>query len=178
MRGKKTKGGSAEGKRTKRESNGGRKTKEGSAGDRKTKRGSAGGRRTGILVIFSILVVVSILVYLLASFCFGYSLLTLFFPLQLPILFPKILFFIIVVLNCSNSFHDGTVIPVQTGRPCTESPIRVKLGIRGTVFSKPNWPNIHTKDQENWSGNHRGIFVAFQIQELLKVVSSLMAVVI
>ncbi len=131
MGGRRTKGGSA----------GGRRTKKGSAGRKKTNRESAGCRRTGILVVISILVVVGILVCLLASFRFGYasfyfdcSLLTLLLPLQSPILFPGIFFFILVVHNRSNSFRDGTVILVQTGRPCIESLVRVKLGIRGTVF--------------------------------------------
>ncbi len=93
------------------------------------------------MVVVNILVVVGILVCLLASFRFGYasfrfscSLLTLLLPLQSPILFPEILFFIFVIFDRSNSFRDGTVISDQTGRPCTESLVRVILGIRGTVF--------------------------------------------
>ncbi len=140
--GKKTKDGSARGKKTKGGSAGGRRTKEESAGSRRTKEGSVRGRKTGILVVVSIFVVVNIFVCLLASFRFGYasfrfgcSLLTLLLPLQSPIFFSGILFFILVVLERNNSFHDfGTVIPVPTDRPYIEFPIRVKLGIRGTVF--------------------------------------------
>ncbi len=139
--GRRTRGGSAGGKRTKKGSPGGKKIKKKSAGGRKTKGRSVGGRRTDILAVVSILVIVNIFVYLLTSFRFGYasfrfgcSLLTLLLSLQLPILFPGILFFILVILNHSNSFCNSTVIPVQTDRPCTESLICVKLGIRGNVF--------------------------------------------
>ncbi len=117
--GKKTKGGSTGGRKTKKGSAGDKKTKGGSARGRRTKRESVGGRKTGILVVASILVVVDILVYLLASFRFGYAsfrfgclLLTLLLPLQSPILFPGILFFILIVLDHSNSFCNGNIIPV------------------------------------------------------------------
>ncbi len=49
----------------------GKKTKGGSARGKKTNRGSARGRKTGILIVVSIIVIVGILVYLLASFCFS-----------------------------------------------------------------------------------------------------------
>ncbi len=125
MGGRRTKRGSAGDRRTKRGSAGGRRTKEGSVGGRKTKRGSAKGKSTDILVCF--------LAFGYASFRFGCSLLMFLLPLQSPIFFSGI-FFILVVLNRSNSFRNGTVIPVQTGRPCMESPVRVKLSIKGTVF--------------------------------------------
>lgn len=123
--GRRTKEGSARGKRTKRTGAGGKKNKRRSAGGKRNKGGSTRSRKSSILVVVSIfvvvgiLVVVSILVVLLASFCFGCLLLTLFFPLQLLISFPGILYFIHVVLIHSNSFLDfGTITSIQTGRPC------------------------------------------------------------
>lgn len=132
---------SAGGKKIKRESVGGRKTKKGNARGRRTKRKSAGGKKTGILIFVNIFIIVGILICLLASFsfgyasfCFGCSFLTLFLSFQSPILFSEILFFILVVFNCSNSFHDDTIILVQTNRPYTKSSICVKLSMRSNIF--------------------------------------------
>lgn len=144
-----TKKGGTEGKTTKKDSIRGRKTKEGSGGGKKTKKGSGGGTRTkkkstrdkmtGILIVVSILVVVGILVYLLASFwksfCYNCLFLTLLLFYQLSIPFSGIFFFIFVIFIDSNSFFNfGTVIPVQIGRFWTEVFIRVKLGVKSTVF--------------------------------------------
>lgn len=119
----------------------GRKTKEECAESKKTKERSAEGRMTSIFVIFIIIMVVDILLCLLTSFyfgyvsfCFGCSFLTLLVYFYSLILFLRIFIFIFVILDCSNSFHNGTVILVQIGRSYMESFVRIKLGIRGTVF--------------------------------------------
>lgn len=113
----------------------GRRNKNRSANGRRSKKRSIGRRKNGIIVVVNILVIVGILVCLLAGFRFGYSLLTLLLPLQSSISFLGILFFIIVILVHNNRFLDfHTIMPVTTSRPCTESPVHIKLGIRVTVF--------------------------------------------
>lgn len=163
MRDRRTKKGSAKGKRIKRRRIRGRRTEEASIGGTKTKEGSARSRKTGILVVVSILVFIGILVYLLASFRFGYLLLMLLLLLQSLILFPRIFFFILVILNNSNSFHDGTVILVQIGRLCMKFLVYVKLGIKDIAFSESSQPNMHAENKKHWGSNHQGFFVAFLI---------------
>ncbi len=143
----KTKGGSAKGRKTKRESVGSRRTKGGStrskmtkgrsAGGRKTKERRAGGGKNGILVII-ILVAISvigiILVCLSTSFRFDSSFLTLLFPLQSSLFFPRILFTLVILVRSNSSLDFAPFIQVKTGKPWTEFPFCVKIGIRGTIF--------------------------------------------
>ena len=131
-----------------KEDRGGKMNRRASTNYRRSGRGENGGASANDSFVV-------VLIWLLANFRSGRYLLQAFHLfLQLPVFFSKILFIIILVVVCSHSLLDFTIMtPICTGTPFTKSPLRAILGVKRTNFQESSWHNVHANGYENWDGH-------------------------